>query len=299
VRAVPFDRRWVLGVTDAGGTSSVLRRLRLFGRLRGVNLLADLPGSATGPRVLLVAHLDSVAAGPGADDNASGVAVLLECARLLASLPAPPRVQLAVVDMEELGRVGSTALAAREDFVRGIEVVICLESVGVFSDEPGSQRLGGLGLVFRELAAHVRANGSRGDFLLALHRRSSSASANAIAVAAQAMAPPLPVEPALDPRSDGWRGRLLTLALLPLATLDRSDHAPFWNRGTPAIMLTTTALFRNRHYHLAGDSIDKLDYRRLSALAPVVAAVASTALVAPAVPERRAPDGTNASGDVS
>ncbi len=58
VRSVLFTRRWVLGVSDAGGRSSFLRRLRLFPRLTGINLLADLPGASAGRRVLIVAHLD-------------------------------------------------------------------------------------------------------------------------------------------------------------------------------------------------------------------------------------------------
>jgi Zn-dependent M28 family amino/carboxypeptidase len=103
------ERRWVLGVSDAGGRSSNLRRLRVFRRLSGVNLLAELPGAPQGRRVLLIAHLDSVACGPGADDNASGAAALIESARLLATLPEVPPITLAVLDMEELGKVGSGA----------------------------------------------------------------------------------------------------------------------------------------------------------------------------------------------
>jgi Peptidase family M28 len=277
VRAVPFERRWFLGVTDRGGPACVVRRIRLFRRLRGVNLLADLPGAPREPRVLIVAHLDSVAAGPGADDNASGVAALLECARLVASLPEPPGVQLAVVDMEELGRVGSTALAADRSFLRGLSLVICLESVGTFTDEPGTQRLAGLGLVFRDLAARVRADDHRGNFLLGLCRRSSERAARTLAAAAEAGVPRLPVYLARDPRVDGWRGRLLTALLPPLANLDRSDHAPFWNRGVPAVLVTTTATFRNREYHRPGDRPDRIDFVRLTAVAAAVAATAVSA----------------------
>jgi hypothetical protein len=277
VRTVPFQRRWFLGVSDRGGGTSLVRRIRLFRRLHGVNLVADLPGAPEGPRVLIVAHVDSVAAGPGADDNASGVAALLECARLVASLPEPPGLQLAVVDMEELGRVGSTALAADRSFVRDVRLVLCLESVGTFTDEPGSQRLAGLGLVFRDLATRVRADGYRGNFLLALCRRSSEPTARALAAAARVGGSTLPVYLARDPRSDGWRGRLLTVLLPPLANLDRSDHAPFWNRGLPAVLVTTTASFRNPEYHRPGDRADRVDPVRLAAVA---AAVASAAVAA-------------------
>jgi hypothetical protein len=60
-----------------------------------------------------------------------------------------------------------------------------------------------------------------------------------------------------------------------LANLDRSDHAPFWNRGVPAMLVTTTAPFRNRTYHLDGDRPENLDYPRLTALAAMVAASAA------------------------
>ena len=276
VTAAPFERRWVIGVSDSGGRLPIVRRLRLFRRLAGVNLLAELPGSPSSGWVLIVAHLDSVACGPGADDNASGVAALLECARLLAGLPDPPAVRLAVVDLEELGKIGSGALARDADYVRGLDAVICLESVGTFSSAPQTQRMGGLGLLFRDVARQVKANQKRGDFVLAIARRSTVPGARALASAAAALTAPLSVLVARDPRADGWRGRLVTWALPILANLDRSDHGPFWNRGIPALMLTTTAPFRNHHYHLAGDRPENVDHARVTALAVAVAATAAT-----------------------
>jgi hypothetical protein len=244
VTQAPFQRRWVLGVSDAGGRTMMLCRLRLHRRLSGVNLLAEPAQRPPGPTVLLIAHLDSVAISPGADDNASGVAALLESARLLAGLPQPPAVRLALVDLEEVGRIGSAALAADPGFVRDLAAVICLESVGTFSTHPQSQRLGGLGLLFRCLARDVRANQHRGDFVLAVARRSSADRARALVAAGAALSVPLSLHAAVDPRPDGRRGQLMT-ALFPfLGNLDRSDHAPFWNRGVPALMLTTTAPFR-------------------------------------------------------
>jgi hypothetical protein len=276
VTRAPFERRWVIGVSGAGGRVSILRRLRLFPRLTGVNLLADLPGARSGGRVLVIAHLDSVACSPGADDNASGVAALIECARLLATLPVPPAVTLAVVDLEELGKVGSGALARDREYLGGLEAVICLESVGTFHSEPDSQRLGGLGLLFRDVAGRVRANQRRGDFVLAVCRSSTLPGAQRLARAGSTLRSPLSVLVARDPRPDGRRGRLLTWMLPLLVNLDRSDHAPFWNRGVPAMLVTTTAPFRNRHYHLAGDRPENLDYARLGSLAAAVAATAAT-----------------------
>jgi Peptidase family M28 len=284
VRAVPFERRWVLGVSDAGPTSSPIRRLRLYPRLNGINLIAERPGPAgasgtpRAPGLLLVAHLDSVAGSPGADDNASGVAALLECARLLASLEPSPTaapVTLAVVDLEEVGRVGATVLARDPAFRRRVAASVSLESVGTYDDSPGSQRLGALGAVFPGLARRVRANDGRGDFVLALHRRSTRAAAAALARAGAALDPPLVVLGGRDPRPDGVLGWLATGLFPPLGHLDRSDHAPFWHRGVPSMMLTTTAPFRNPRYHRPTDRPDEVDAERVTALAVALAAFAA------------------------
>lgn len=267
----PFERRWVFGVSDAGGRPSFLRRLRLFRRLAGTNLLAELPGTPPGRRVLVVAHLDTVACSPGADDNASGVAALLESARLLATLDEPVAVTLAVVDMEERAKVGSGALARDRAFRRNLDLVLCLESVGTFTDIPNTQQMGGLGLIFRDLNRQVATGQHRGDFLLAVCRRSSMDAARGLTAAGAALTDPLPVLHARDPRPDGWRGRLITWLLPLLAHLDRSDHAPFWSRGVPAVLLTTTASFRNPHYHLAGDEPDTVDNHRVTSVAIALA----------------------------
>jgi hypothetical protein len=278
VRAVPFRRRWVFGVSDAGGHGGILRRLRLFRLLEGSNLVADWPAppANTAGIVLLVAHLDSVACSPGADDNASGVAALLEIARLLATLPQVPPVRLAIVDLEERGKVGSTALARDPEFMRDLELVVCLESVGTFASEPNTQKVFPLGLLLPALARRIRARQRRGDFLLAVCRASSAGAARAITAAAAATIAPLPVYEARDPRPDGRRGLLATALLPPLIHLDRSDHAPFWGRGVPAMMLTTTAVFRNPRYHLEGDRVDTVDSKRVTSVAVAVAAAAAT-----------------------
>jgi Peptidase family M28 len=318
VQAVPFRRRWVLGVSDAGSAASPIRRLRLYPRLDGVNLVAERPGpintsrptdkprptdssspadrlnpAETGrpPGLLLLAHLDSVAGSPGADDNASGVAALLECARLLALLdlsPArdgaasgssPAAVILAVVDLEEVGRVGSATLARDSAFRRRVAMSVGLEAVGTFDDSPGSQKVGALGVVLPGLAGRVRARDRRGDFVLALHRRSTAAAAAVLARAGAALDPPLAVLGGHDPRPDGPLGRLATGLFPPLGHLDRSDHAPFWHRGVPSMMVTTTAPFRNPRYHGPGDRPDRVDPERVTALAVALAAFAAAGLV--------------------
>ncbi|PWI15272.1 peptidase M28 [Streptomyces sp. Act143] len=276
----PFDVRWQIGSTDRHGHRALALKPRLHRRLRGANLIASLPGSGTGPAVVVGAHLDSVSGSPGADDNASGVAVLLETARLLAEAPAPARVVLAVFDMEELGLIGARQAARELAGGGGVRGMICLESVGYFADDPGTQKLPvGFERVFPEASAAVRAGGHRGDFTLVVHRHSSTAAARVWQQAAAAASPSLPALLLRDPRPDGPLGLLIGLAVPPANHLGRSDHAPFWNRGIPALMLTDTATFRNPHYHRSTDVPRTLDYDRLTSV------TAATALSAAAWPE--------------
>ncbi|MFD8818466.1 M28 family peptidase, partial [Streptomyces sp. NPDC059627] len=119
------------------------------------------------------------------------------------------------------------------------------------------------------------------DFALVVHRKSSAAAAGVWQRAAAASSAGLPSLLLRDPRPDGVVGLLAGLALPPAGHLGRSDHAPFWNRRVPALMVTDTANFRNPHYHRPTDVADTLDYRRLAAVA---SATAVTAVHWPAVP---------------
>ncbi|WP_329112886.1 M28 family peptidase [Streptomyces sp. NBC_01353] len=274
----PFDVRWRPGCTDRPGGAMPPLRFRLHRRLTGANLLATLPGPTVKgdrPTVLVGAHLDTVEGSPGADDNASGVAALLEIARLLRGLPRPPAVTLACFDMEELGFIGSRAAARALRRGRRVSGMICLESVGCFATGTGTQALPpGFGAVFPRVAASVRAAGRRGDFTLVVHRRSSDEAADLWRRAARAAEPPLPVVTLRDPRPDGPLGALAGLVLPPVNHLGRSDHTAFWNARIPAVMLTGTANFRNPRYHRPTDTPDTLDYDRLTTVAVATAVTA-------------------------
>lgn len=252
-----FRRERVIGVSDTGQGNAAFR-LRLHRNLTGVNLVATQPGSAP-PYVVVGAHLDTVVDSPGADDNASGVAAALELARRLSQ---PASVMIAIFDLEEVGFVGSRALARRLAADRAASAMLCLESVGFYSDEPGTQQVptGMDRLIAGEHAKQVLAE-RRADFLAVIHRRSARPIAERFCAAAAGRG--LPTIRVRDPRPDGVAGLLATAALLPLATLDRSDHLPFWRRGIPAAMLTDTANLRNPHYHRTTDTPDTLDYGRL------------------------------------
>ncbi|MFD7283049.1 M28 family peptidase [Streptomyces sp. NPDC059862] len=282
VERQPFDARWQIGSTDRHGHRALALKPRLHRRLHGANLIASLPGSGDGPAVVVGAHLDSVSGSPGADDNASGVAVLLETARLLSEASVPPRVVLAVFDMEELGLIGARQAARKLCRRGGVRGMISLESVGYFVDDPGTQRLpAGFERIFPEASAEARASGYRGDFILVVHRRSSAGAAEVWKRAAAAASPAVPGLLLRDPRPDGLLGLLIGLAVPPAGHLGRSDHAPFWNRGIPALMVTDTANFRNPHYHRSTDVPRTLDYERLAAVA------AATAMTAVSWPDAR------------
>ncbi|HJQ03033.1 MAG TPA: M28 family peptidase [Jatrophihabitans sp.] len=260
VERQPFRRTTVLGVSDAG-RGNALSRLRLHRHLSGVNLVATRPGS-TPPYTVVGAHLDTVIDSPGADDNASGVAAALELARRLAE---PASVMIAIFDLEEAGFVGARALARRLAAERNASAMLCLESVGYYRDEPGTQQVpaGLRKLIAGQHAGSVLAQ-RRGDFLAVVHRRSSQPIAERFCEVAARLE--LPTVRVRDPRPDGGAGLLATAALPPLATLDRSDHLPFWRRGIPSVLLTGTANLRNSNYHRMTDTPDTLDYPRLARL---------------------------------
>ena len=212
------------------------------------NVVAVVPGrDARRPRLLVGAHFDSTADTPGADDNASGVAALLECARLVA--PREPRagVEFVGFDLEELQtvtgryRVGSHALArekrARREALAG---ALILEMVGYRDSTPGAQ------LVPPFLGIEVPRTG---DFLAAVGGARSRELLAGFVAGARSAAPDLPLVPYCA-RLRGW--------ILPLTRL--SDNASFWDARYPSLMLTDTAFLRNPHYHRASDTGATLDY---------------------------------------
>lgn len=274
VEAHPFSAPLRLASNDRGDRWARLLRVRPYRGLSGVNLIARHPRSADGPPVLVAAHLDTVRNSPGADDNASGVAALLEIGRLLDTLEHPPAVVLAVLDLEELGLVGAGDAARKLTAAGGLTGMIGLESVGFYSVRPDSQQLpAGAARAFPAAARAVAEGGGRGDFTLVLHRRTSTPAAWLW----QAAADELGHRAVLlrDPRRDGLVGTLSTAALPHTLHLGRSDHAAFWRRGVPAMMLTDTASFRNPHYHRPTDLPDTLDYEQLTAVTVATAATAA------------------------
>ncbi|MGQ9920416.1 MAG: M28 family peptidase [Desulfobacca sp.] len=195
---------------------------------------------------ILGAHYDTVAGTPGADDNASGVAVLLETARLASTLPPPLPWTFIGFTTEEppaffTPYMGSRVYAKRAKAAGHIiKGMLCLEMVGYYRQEPGSQPL--------PFPLQYLGYPTTGNFIgLVADRRSR------------------PLLTALDQALR--RGCHLPTAaiaiplggyLLPESRL--SDHANFWDQGYPAVMLTDTAFLRNPHYHGPGDVMATLDF---------------------------------------
>ena len=211
---------------------------------RVANLIADLPGAPTDPAPYIVgAHYDTVLGTPGADDNASAVAVMLELARRAAARTPAAALRFVAFTLEEPpafrtryqgSRVFVRRLAEAGDAVAG---AIILEMVGVTAPEQEYP-------VFLRWAGYPRT----GDFIGVVGNRSSRAFGERV-LAAMRRNPALPVE-SLFVWFNGWL----------LADTRLSDHASFWDRGIPALMVTDTAYFRNRNYHGPGDRAETLDY---------------------------------------
>ena len=212
--------------------------------LECLNLLTrPIPDGSGRPRVIIGAHYDSVPASPGADDNGSAVAALLELGRWIRPRleeHCPTALQLAAYDLEEYGLVGS-AYHCRDlqQEGAGLRGMISLEMLGYTDARPGSQRLPPhLAAFYPDVANFIGIVGNEASrFLLQA------------VVGKLKEVPGLPVEFIAVP----GKGELLPESRL-------SDHSSFWDRGHPALMITDTSFFRNPHYHQSSDTPETLDY---------------------------------------
>ncbi len=193
-------------------------------------------------KILMGAHYDSIPGTPGADDNASGVSALIAAARAIG-----PQKEVCYVafDGEECGFVGSRALVGGLGS-HCLEQVHVLEMVGYASREPGSQRNPIPVIQAPTVGDFLGLVGTHGSRRLLEH---VLATADCHAVPVQGLfLPDVPLE---------MIGRISHHLL-------RSDHAPFWRQGIPALMWTDTSEFRNPHYHLPTDTPETLDYEFLA-----------------------------------
>jgi Zn-dependent M28 family amino/carboxypeptidase len=218
------------------------------------------------------AHYDSVPGSPGADDNGSGVAALLELARVLAPHRFRRSVLLAAFDMEEIGLLGARALVPalrREHRLRG---ALIFESLAYTTSAAESQAVPpGMNLLYRGQYARLQRRHGAGDFTATIYDGRSTVLARRFAEALAHTAGRDAVTLLRDPGDVPLLGRLLRRAVPAVRNFSRSDHVAFWEAGVPAILVTDTADFRNPHYHHPTDTPDTLDYTRLAAIVQATA----------------------------
>jgi hypothetical protein len=222
---------------------------RVFGNQQQYrNIEVDVYGLEKRSEIIVVgAHYDTTWVTPGADDNASGVAGLLEIARAFRDKRFPRTIRFIAFSNEEVpfykrAEMGSM-ISAKRSYSRSELIVgmFSLEMIGFFSEEPGSQRYPKLIQQFYpdkgNFIAFVSNVASR-DFML---QSISYFRAQSV----------LPSEGLVAPQ---WLVR----------DIRRSDHASYWYYDFPAVLVTDTARYRNYNYHRSGDIAESLDYSSMA-----------------------------------
>ncbi len=230
------------------------------------NVIAKLKG-ASDENIIVGAHYDTASGTPGADDNASGIAVLIEVARFLkkkylaggaplaGAAPLKKNVTFVAFTNEEPPFSRTSAMGSAH-FVKSalqkdekIDFMLCLEMVGFYIDQPRSQSYPPFLKYFYP---------DRGNFIAVVgNLRSRSYVKQVKQIFEQETR--IAVESLSAPR---WvRG------------VDFSDHMNFWARGIPAVMITDTAFYRNPHYHQPSDTLQTLDFEKMAEVATGIAAV--------------------------
>ena len=257
-QALERAARYIEAAFAREGLGPRAHRLESAGRsVRNIEVVLPRDAAPDVPALVVGAHYDSVPGSPGADDNASGVAALIELGRLLSAEPLPQgrAVRLVAFVNEEppwfmSEAMGSEAWARR---ARGggqpILGMLSLEMLGYYREAAGSQRYPfPLTLFYPD----------RGDFLAfvgdlgsrALVRQATGAFRRAATLPSEGLAAPSAIPGVM------W-----------------SDHWSFRRHGYPAIMVTDTAFYRNPNYHAGTDTPERLDYDRFSRATVGLAAV--------------------------
>jgi Zn-dependent M28 family amino/carboxypeptidase len=215
---------------------------------RCVNLEATRIGTRPGQVLLIGAHYDSVRGSPGANDNASGVAAMLELSRLFAAVQPTVTVRFVAFANEEppffMSRHQGSVVYAKAARARGddIRLMISLETVGYYSDDTGSQHYPPL---FRFFYPDVGSFiGFVSDFR---SRRLMRLVANRFRATSD-----FPLQEAA------------TFSFVPGVAW--SDHRSFWRQGYRAFMVTDTAFYRYRFYHTEADTPDRLSYPQFAGM---------------------------------
>lgn len=198
--------------------------------------------------VIVGAHFDAVPNSPGADDNGTGVAALMEMARVLKNEPMKRTVRLCFFNLEEQGMVGSSKYAAEVgDRIREkkekITLMLSMDMLGYYRTEKGTQK------TFIPEATGFKSP-KEGDFIAVVttlrHRPVCQGFIRQMKLACP-------------------EAKVVAVDFLPALTeLLRSDHAPFLGMGIPAMLITDTADYRSPHYHKPTDAVGTIDEERFT-----------------------------------
>jgi Zn-dependent M28 family amino/carboxypeptidase len=220
------------------------------------NIIAELKGATSAEEIIVVgAHYDTEYSSPGANDNATGVAALLEIARVLyANQQAEHTIRFVAFTNEEqpfcrTNQMGSKVYAdACKDRNEKIKAMICLETIGCYTEEPGTQNFPDP--TFESLGHDI------GNFIAFVSNVASESLLKKCVTSFRRLVrfPSIAVA-----ASENVRG------------IDYSDHQNFWQLGYPALMITDTAFYRYPHYHEKTDTPDKVDFDRLAVVTGAIA----------------------------
>ena len=235
------------------------------------NIMAQLPGLLNPEKTFVIgAHFDTVPDSPGADDNASGVAGMLEIARVLKDVQPDFSIEFVAFALEERGELGNfhrgSSQYVQSATAQGRDLIgmISLEMIGYFSNEPNSQTPF---LNIPSCLAVSEEGKTVGNFIAAVGNNNSATLLKTFQQSAARYVSQLLVITGQVAKNG---------ACFP--DTRRSDHASFWDEGYQALMLTDTANFRNPNYHKPSDTIENInfDLTRQVTGATLVTAIVST-----------------------
>ncbi|AFY83634.1 M28 family peptidase [Oscillatoria acuminata] len=205
----------------------------------GINVIAKKPGrNPEAGSLLLGAHYDTVPGSAGASDNGTGVAVLLEVARLLQDRQTERSLELAFFDLEEIGLHGSFAFASDRNLVADLRGAIVVDMVGYACYQAGCQDY--------PSQLPIQPPSDRGDFIAVIGDTEHLPLLQVFQMETSADLPPVYTLPV------PFKGLLIPDTL-------RSDHAPFWYQGIGAVLVTDTGNLRSPHYHQPSDTPQTID----------------------------------------
>jgi Zn-dependent M28 family amino/carboxypeptidase len=211
------------------------------------NIVAEKKGRTFPHRVFILGgHYDTVPDSPGADDNASAIAVLLEVARNIQAVPLDITVRLIAFSLEEYNFIGSThyveGLKKRGEKILGM---ISLEMVGFTGPRQSYPPY-----------LNPKYYPNVGDFIAIIGNEESKGLLEKVCHSFKTHIPQLPLESVAVPGNGEGMGEVRL-----------SDHSPFWDEGFPALMVTDTSFLRNPNYHLPSDSMETLNFEFMQKVA--------------------------------